>query len=431
MTLLTIIIPSYNRSALLDKTLGTLTHQSTQDFRVIVVDHGSTDDAKAIVERYQQALSIAYYWIPRGDHFAPGIPRDFGVKQADTPFIAFLDTGMIVSSSYVAAHIEFQQSHKHQLGMGCVYAASSLNDLYRFIIDLRISSLLSKLDSVDEVGAILAKDQQLHDPRIKVNLEEMSFPWVLGWTTNLSMPIEAYQSAGGFNLELKGWGFEDLDLSYRLYKQGFTFAFVENGWGIELPQPREPGLKRLETNLQNARLCYEKQRTLALESLLYGELFEPRESEMIFHYLAMLGRNYTTLPSVSSLADYRFSHPSLLIGGTRQEAGLCDYVALADEDVASSDAIWSCSGVISPLADQSLATVVVSDVWKWLGLKVDRNGKTLLGYLASEIKRTAQEAFFIDSSSILASPGSSHLSVIELANTCHKYDLSFQIIPGV
>lgn len=310
-------------------------------------------------------------------------------------------------------------------------------------------------------------------------------PWYFGWTTNLSLPREAYFSVGGFDLELKGWGFEDVDLCYRLSKQGLKFAFVEDGWSIELPQPRQPLKDRIENGQRNMFHGYLKQRSLALESLLlaakllrksialyralpttspdaflamekqihthfqytqqivmFSEKSTPstkqirthfqymQQAEEIFHYLTKIGQDCVALPPIPAQVLSQFTQPTLLIGGTVQQAGGYDYLTLADERSVSTPSIWSCCGILIPLADQSLETVVVSDIWKKLDWSYpypfDIPSVSLLEFLLSEIQRTAKKAIFIHSPSVPSNGAG--LSVEALESMCQRYGLSFQIV---
>ena len=52
------------------------------------------------------------------------------------------------------------------------------------------------------------------------DLAEMSMPWVLQHTGNLSVPRQALLDVGGLDDGFKGWGLEDLELCYRLFRAG-------------------------------------------------------------------------------------------------------------------------------------------------------------------------------------------------------------------
>ena len=64
---ITVIIPTFNRSPILDKCLQSLSCQVLNDnsYEVIVVDDGSTDETKTVVKRFAQIDPdiFRYYWV--------------------------------------------------------------------------------------------------------------------------------------------------------------------------------------------------------------------------------------------------------------------------------------------------------------------------------------------------------------------------------
>lgn len=48
-----IIIPTYNRADLIGKTLASVLNQTFTDFEIIVVDDGSTDTTKLVVDSFK------------------------------------------------------------------------------------------------------------------------------------------------------------------------------------------------------------------------------------------------------------------------------------------------------------------------------------------------------------------------------------------
>lgn len=55
-----VVIPTYNRSALLVETLESVFAQSCRDFEVIVVNDGSTDDTAAVLAKYGERLRVVH-----------------------------------------------------------------------------------------------------------------------------------------------------------------------------------------------------------------------------------------------------------------------------------------------------------------------------------------------------------------------------------
>ena len=127
MSILTVVIATYNRRELLNQTLQSLIGQSYRAFHVIVVDHGSTDHPEEISQKYERDLNLTHYAIERENYYAPGVPKDFGVRKAETPLILFLDTGAIAPPWFIEAHVTFQQTHPTAVGVGLQHGYRSLD----------------------------------------------------------------------------------------------------------------------------------------------------------------------------------------------------------------------------------------------------------------------------------------------------------------
>ncbi len=84
--MISIIIPTYNRRALLEKTLAGVFAQTYEDYEVIVVDDGSTDDT---LEYLRSRLVIRISLPHLGK---PAVARNSGIAYAKGEFVAFLDS---------------------------------------------------------------------------------------------------------------------------------------------------------------------------------------------------------------------------------------------------------------------------------------------------------------------------------------------------
>lgn len=88
--MINIIIPAYNCSSTLGRTLSSLVAQTDTSFEVIVVDDCSTEDIKSIIEDYTNKLNIIY--IRNEQNIGCGMTRQVGIDNATQKFITFLDS---------------------------------------------------------------------------------------------------------------------------------------------------------------------------------------------------------------------------------------------------------------------------------------------------------------------------------------------------
>lgn len=88
--MINIIIPAYNCSSTLGRTLSSLVAQTDTSFEVIVVDDCSTEDIKSIIEDYTNKLNIIY--IRNEQNLGCGMTRQVGIDNATQKFITFLDS---------------------------------------------------------------------------------------------------------------------------------------------------------------------------------------------------------------------------------------------------------------------------------------------------------------------------------------------------
>lgn len=90
MIFFSVVIPTYNRAALLLKTIQSVLDQSFKSFEIIIVDDGSTDNtASLVIERYSKNRKVVYFWKENQER---GVARNFGLKKARGKYVQFLDS---------------------------------------------------------------------------------------------------------------------------------------------------------------------------------------------------------------------------------------------------------------------------------------------------------------------------------------------------
>jgi len=117
--LISIIIPTYNRANLLVKAIKSVFSQTYKNFELIIVNDGSTDNTKQIIDNFKkQTNKIKYIWeINSGTAKA----KNTGIKNTEGKYIAFLDSDDEWLPKKLEKQLElFKKSTNSNLGfVGC------------------------------------------------------------------------------------------------------------------------------------------------------------------------------------------------------------------------------------------------------------------------------------------------------------------------
>lgn len=98
-----IIIPTFNRGLLLKRTLDSILNQKQYPNNIFVIDDGSTDNTKELVEEYnkyfnQRNISINYIY---QDKEGVSVARNRGIILSTSKFIVFLDSDDLLTNNYI------------------------------------------------------------------------------------------------------------------------------------------------------------------------------------------------------------------------------------------------------------------------------------------------------------------------------------------
>jgi glycosyltransferase involved in cell wall biosynthesis len=84
--MISVIIPTYNSGIFISEAIHSVLRQTCTDYEIIVIDDGSTDNTRGIIEN--NFPQIRYFYIPNQ---GAASARNYGIRRARGEFIAFLD----------------------------------------------------------------------------------------------------------------------------------------------------------------------------------------------------------------------------------------------------------------------------------------------------------------------------------------------------
>ena len=199
---LSIIIPVFNRPDEVEELLQSLVSQESKNFEVIIVEDGSQFPCKEVVEKFNSRLDISYYW---KNNSGPGQSRNFGIEKANGDFYIFVDSDCVLPAHYMNTVYNFIITNKVECFGGPDKAHESFTAVQK-AISYSMTSFLT-------TGGIRGGNKKV------IKFHPRSF--------NMGFSQAVYKSTKGYSTMRFG---EDIDLSIRIEKAGFTCHLIEDAY---------------------------------------------------------------------------------------------------------------------------------------------------------------------------------------------------------
>ncbi|HED4410986.1 TPA: glycosyltransferase, partial [Pasteurella multocida] len=246
---LSIIIPTFNRSRILDITLACLVNQKTNyPFEVVVADDGSKENLLTIVQKYEQKLDIKY--VRQKDYgYQLCAVRNLGLRTAKYDFVSILDCDMAPQQLWVHSYLtELLEDNdivligpRKYVDTHNITAEQFLNDPY--LIESLPETATNNNPSITSKGNI-SLDWRLEHFKKTDNLRLCDSPFRYFSCGNVAFSKEWLNKVGWFDEEFNHWGGEDVEFGYRLFAKGCFFRVIDGGMAYH----QEPPGKENETD---------------------------------------------------------------------------------------------------------------------------------------------------------------------------------------
>lgn len=105
-----IIIPVYNGEDFISEAIESILKQTYSEYKIIVVDDGSTDNSAEKVKEIQNTDSRIHLFQPGRLGLAKAL--NYGLEQSKAPFIAFLDADDLWESTKLEKQMEVLEKRK-------------------------------------------------------------------------------------------------------------------------------------------------------------------------------------------------------------------------------------------------------------------------------------------------------------------------------
>jgi glycosyltransferase involved in cell wall biosynthesis len=289
-----IVMNSYNKYPLNLFTLQSLKHQTfdPSKMEVVFVDDASTDRTPKL-SRLRTPYHFRY--IRLETNAGRSLAKNLAIQAASGKIIIVLDAEMLVHPRLVEEHHRYHTNAENLVVTSClrhhgVFSAihpafnkHQLKHFYSLISkrrSMRRKLRLSSLRARHNIATLSARAQRkgrpirlltesaiMHkkyrkfafpDPlraevlqRFGKQYNGYHLPWYCVVTHCISLRRSLYDAVGPFYEGFKGWGFEDWEFGYRLYKQGAAFVDDDRAPVYHQEHPVQPTASIKQDNLEN------------------------------------------------------------------------------------------------------------------------------------------------------------------------------------
>jgi len=202
--LFSVIVPSYQGEKKIGNLIASLLLQDFNDFELLLVIDGSTDNTFSFAESLLSKSHLNYSILVKPNS-GRGSTRNFGAKYAKGKFIVFFDDDMVLEPDCLSAFASFHKHHSNSIAVGRQVE----------------NKAWMKTDFQVYKAYLSAKWE------IKTNKEEVRYTKNNLHITaaNFSLPKQVYASLGGFDERLSD--VEDFELATRAFDSGIPIYYSQ------------------------------------------------------------------------------------------------------------------------------------------------------------------------------------------------------------
>ncbi|MBN2306783.1 glycosyltransferase family 2 protein [Candidatus Peregrinibacteria bacterium] len=192
---LSVIIPTHNRAEILEICLNKITRQQGVDFEVIVVDDGSEDETAKVVASFENVIYIRQ----KASH--QGIARNKGAKKATGDILLFIGDDIFTEPGFLMQHMNVHTKNPSEE-----------------VVVLGYTTWDPMLDINPYMKFLESSGWQFAYHLLKPGFTDHPEPYKFFYTSNISLKKSLFDQEK-FNSKFREYGWEDIELGYRLWKQ--------------------------------------------------------------------------------------------------------------------------------------------------------------------------------------------------------------------
>jgi teichuronic acid biosynthesis glycosyltransferase TuaG len=106
-----IILPNYNSSEFIDKTIQSVLNQSFANWRLIIIDDFSNIKTRRKIKKYEKLKKIKIYWLKKNRGAA--YCRNLAINKSNSKYLAFIDSDDIWEKNKLKLQVQYMKKNNH------------------------------------------------------------------------------------------------------------------------------------------------------------------------------------------------------------------------------------------------------------------------------------------------------------------------------
>lgn len=112
MELISVIIPTYNREKLIERSINSVLNQSYKNLELIIVDDYSSDNTEKIIEKYTDKR---LHYIRLEKNSGACVARNVGIENANGDYIAFQDSDDVWHENKLEIQLDYMKKNNAEV----------------------------------------------------------------------------------------------------------------------------------------------------------------------------------------------------------------------------------------------------------------------------------------------------------------------------
>jgi teichuronic acid biosynthesis glycosyltransferase TuaG len=165
--LVSVIMPAYNAALFLDEAIASVVAQTYENWELLIVDDGSTDETPVIIRRWIER-DIRIKLLRTSGRTGVASARSVAISAAKGEFVAFLDSDDVWVPRKLTVQLDFMREHSSVLSFTAYWKMDPMSVFGRGVIEVPATVSYRELLKSNCIGCLTAIYDRRHFGAVSV-----------------------------------------------------------------------------------------------------------------------------------------------------------------------------------------------------------------------------------------------------------------------